>query len=153
MKSAKKNRSVPAGSKRARLGAKAETSGPSAGAVEEQLNRRVDKLQAQLDSITLIINASVNLEASLQNPESAALRSQLEPKNRGECAKQLWDNVRGIIQPKKQSKMTQLIERMSDRMESMERWHQQQLSGAPAFGVPPAVVHDMESVENWVPNL
>ena len=98
--------------------------------------------------MTLIINASVNLEASLQNPESAALRSQLEPKNRGECAKQLWDNVRAIVQPKKQSKMTQLIERMSDRMESMERWHQQHMAGAPAFGVPPAVAHDIGSVEN-----
>ena len=51
MKSAKKNRSVAAGSKRARMGAKAEASGPSTGVVEEQLNRRIDKLQAQLDSM------------------------------------------------------------------------------------------------------
>ena len=51
MKNAKKSRSMPAGSKRARIGTKAEVSMSSTGVVEEQLNRRIDKLQAQIDSM------------------------------------------------------------------------------------------------------
>ena len=51
MKASKKNRAGPSGNKRARMGAKTEALVQPTGVTEEQLNRKIDKLQAQLDSM------------------------------------------------------------------------------------------------------
>ena len=115
---------------------------------EEFLIRRIDRLQAQVDSLVILLNASLNLDTSLRTEESAPLRSALAPKNRPDAAKAIFDKVKEIVTPKKTSKFDTLIEKMGQRMDSFEKWHQQQLAGAPAFGVPPAVTADMQQAFN-----